>query len=325
MDTLKIIQSPVEADLLCYKQLFHESLRTDTPLLRQALNHLVQKQGKLMRPTIVFLSAKAFGGEVGDAVLNSAVAFEMLHTASLVHDDVVDESDRRRGQASINALMDNKVAVLVGDYLLSKAVQHSADTGSAKMVNVIAGLGMTLADGELLQLSNTESPVIDEDSYYRVVRKKTAALFSMSAWSGSFLSGATEEQAKQMREFGDAIGICFQIRDDIFDYDSLHDVGKPAGNDMKEGKLTLPVIYAVTRPGAEHEMELAFKVRAQQASQEEIDHLVNFTKTSGGIDYALEAMEQYADRARQLLAQCTNAQVADALDHYVDYVMDRKL
>ena len=286
MNTLEALQKPVADVLEEYKQQFEETLRTDNPLLLQAVNHLLQKTGKLVRPTLVFLSAKLFG-TVNQSVYDVALALELLHTASLVHDDIVDESDRRRGQASVNALMTNQIAVLVGDFLLSRALHHAAQTGDAKVVDVVANLGQTLADGELLQLANLNEEKLDEASYYMVVRKKTSSLFAVAAQLGVLASGGSEEQAERMRRFGHLVGTCFQLKDDIFDYDKKTDVGKPAGNDMKEGKLTLPVIHAVTKTQNEDMFAKALKVRQGEATHQEIDELVSFTIENGGIVIAL--------------------------------------
>ena len=268
MNSLEALQKPIADVLEQYKQQFEETLQSDNPLLQQAIDHLLQKKGKLVRPTLVFLSAK-LSGTVNQRVYDVALALELLHAASLVHDDVVDGSDRRRGQASVNALMANQIAVLVGDFLLSRALHHAALTGDTKVVDVIANLGQTLADGELLQLANLDEEKLDEASYYMVVRKKTSSLFAVAAQLGVLASGGSEEEAERMRRFGHLVGTCFQLRDDIFDYDTKTDVGKPAGNDMKEGKLTLPVIHVINKTKDEEMLSKALKVRRGEATQEE--------------------------------------------------------
>lgn len=321
-DALSLIRKPIEEDLVRYRDLFVTTLQHQNPLLSVALNHITQRQGKVMRPIMVLLSAR-YVGQVSDQVLHAAVALELLHTASLVHDDVVDESDRRRGQKSVNALLNNKVAVLVGDFLLSKALEHAAATGSQEVVDLVARLGQTLADGELQQLANTDSTVIDEASYYNVIRKKTASLFSTCARVGTILGGGTCMEADALEQFGDSVGICFQLRDDIFDYDSAHDVGKPSGNDMKEGKLTLPVIHALLMTGDEEMRMLALKVREGSANDDEIRLLVEFTKRNSGIEYAQQAMENYCDRALSLLDTSKETEIVSSLQNYVKFVADR--
>ena len=323
MNSLEALQKPIADVLEQYKQQFEETLQSDNPLLQQAIDHLLQKKGKLVRPTLVFLSAK-LSGTVNQRVYDVALALELLHTASLVHDDVVDESDRRRGQASVNALMTNQIAVLVGDFLLSRALHHAALTGDTKVVDVIANLGQTLADGELLQLANLDEEKLDEASYYMVVRKKTSSLFAVAAQLGVLASGGSEEEAERMRRFGHLVGTCFQLRDDIFDYDTKTDVGKPAGNDMKEGKLTLPVIHVINKTKDEEMLSKALKVRRGEATQEEIDDLVAFTIDNEGIEYAYWAMNEFRMMADGLIDECRNPAVAESLHSLVSFVAERK-
>ena len=323
MNTLEALQKPIADVLEQYKQQFEETLQSDNPLLQQAIDHLLQKKGKLVRPTLVFLSAKLFGS-VNQCVYDVALALELLHTASLVHDDVVDESDRRRGQASVNALMTNQIAVLVGDFLLSRALHHAALTGDAKVVDVIANLGQTLADGELLQLANLDEEKLDEASYYMVVRKKTSSLFAVAAQLGVLASGGSEEEAERMRRFGHLVGTCFQLKDDIFDYDTKTDVGKPAGNDMKEGKLTLPVIHAINKTKNEEMLSKALKVRRGEATQEEIDDLVAFTIDHEGIEYAYWAMNEFRMMADGLIDESRDPAIVESLHSLVSFMAERK-
>lgn len=323
MNSLEALQKPV-ADLLeQYKQQFVATLQSDNALLQQALDHLLQKKGKLVRPTLVFLSASLFG-KVNQKVYDVALALELLHTASLVHDDVVDESDRRRGQASVNALMTNQIAVLVGDFVLSRALHHAAQTGDAKVVDVVANLGETLADGELLQLANLDADKLDEASYYMVVRKKTSSLFAVAAQLGVLVSGGSEEQAERMRRFGHLVGTCFQLKDDIFDYDNKTDVGKPAGNDMKEGKLTLPVIHVVNKTNNEEMLSKALKVRRGEATKQDIEELVAFTIENGGIEYAYWAMNEFRMMADGLIEESRDPAIAESLHSLVSFVAERK-
>lgn len=323
MNTLEALQKPIADVLEQYKQQFEETLQSDNPLLQQAIDHLLQKKGKLVRPTLVFLSAK-LSGTVNQRVYDVALALELLHTASLVHDDVVDESDRRRGQASVNALMTNQIAVLVGDFLLSRALHHAALTGDTKVVDVIANLGQTLADGELLQLANLDEEKLDEASYYMVVRKKTSSLFAVAAQLGVLASGGSEEEAERMRRFGHLVGTCFQLRDDIFDYDTKTDVGKPAGNDMKEGKLTLPVIHVINKTKDEEMLSKALKVRRGEATQEEIDDLVAFTIDNEGIEYAYWAMNEFRMMADGLIDESRDPAIVESLHSLVSFMAERK-
>ena len=321
MDVLTQIRKPVEREMKDFESLFSITLQHQNPLLTTALQHIMSRKGKLMRPILILLAAKKYG-VVNEAVLHAAVSLEMLHTASLVHDDVVDESGERRGQSSLNALMDNKAAVLVGDYLLSTSLQHAAMAGNVRVVGLVARLGQTLSDGELQQLSNVKSDKISENQYFEVIRSKTASLFAVCAEVGALLSGASEEEIRRLGEFGTHVGICFQIRDDVFDYYDT-EVGKPTGNDMKEGKLTLPVIHAVMQPGAETWRGLALKVRAGKATEDEIKSLVDFTKRSGGIEYARQKMDEIRERGLAFIGGDGNAEVGEALRLYMDFVLKR--
>ena len=302
--------------------MFEKVMSHENPILNEALVHMRQRLGKMMRPILVILSARMVG-RCTQEVLHAAVALEMLHTASLVHDDVVDESDRRRGQASVNARFGNKAAVLVGDYVLSMALEHAALTQSTQVVGLVAQLGQTLADGELLQLYNTQSDIIDEKSYYSVIRKKTASLFAACSQIGAILAGGSEDDVERLRQIGQITGICFQLRDDIFDYDDKHDVGKPAGNDMKEGKLTLPAIHAVLRGGDPEMKTLALKIRRQQASPSDIQRMVDYTRQQNGIAYAEWAMQEFQYMAAGLVSEDGDPAIREALHAYIDYVAGR--
>lgn len=326
MDKLTEIRRPIEPELKAYRTLFEETLQTDNPLLRMALQHLLQRPGKMMRPILVLLAAR-MAGEVNERVLHAAVSLELLHTASLVHDDVVDESDRRRGQKSVNVLLNNKAAVLVGDFLLSKALYHAAATGSQRVVTWVAELGQTLSDGELLQLANLDKKEISEEDYYEVIRKKTASLFATCAKTGMLLAGGSEEDTECLDRFGEYVGICFQLRDDIFDYDTARDVGKPSGNDMREGKLTLPVIHALTATEDRKMFTLALDVRRGEADDEGIARLVDFAIRQGGIRYAEEAMDRYSRMAVDVLPtdESRDPAIAESLSKYVSFVIGRDL
>ena len=269
MDYLSIIKQPISSELCDFIDLFNKSLSHTDGLLSQALGHIRNRGGKRMRPILILLMAKNFG-EISDVTQHAAVGLELLHTASLVHDDVVDESGERRGQKSVNAMFDNKVAVLVGDYILSTALLHVSYTHSEIIVRYLAELGRTLSNGEILQLSNIQNQDISEDVYYQVIKQKTAALFEACAAIGALSAGAPEEEIQEAKKFGQNLGIIFQIRDDIFDYYDQANVGKPTGNDMAEGKLTLPVIYALRSTGNQDMLALAKKVKAGTVTKDEI-------------------------------------------------------
>ncbi len=318
------IQQPIASELGRYTELFKASLQAGNPLLTSALNHLTRRLGKMMRPTLLLLCARE-GGTVTDEALHAAAGLEMLHTASLVHDDVVDESNMRRGQRSVNALFDNKAAVLVGDFITSKALTEVALTHSLEAVERMAWLGQTLADGELLQLNNTQSTIFSESAYYDVIAKKTAALFSTCAFLGARLGGADSDTVDRLERFGHIVGLCFQLRDDIFDFDESIDAGKPKGNDMHEGKLTLPAIHALNTTTNARYHHLAMRVRAQEASKLEVQELVEFTIAAGGIDYAESEMRRLRAEALTMLDATGNAEIAHALHLYLDYVVKREV
>lgn len=324
MDELNLIRKPVEQELGDYRRLFEETLTHEDDFLGRALSYIRTRTGKMMRPLLVLLVAKELG-EVNASTLRSAVTLELLHTASLVHDDVVDESDERRGQASANAVYGNKVAVLVGDYLLSGALHQSVLTGSLECVDIIARLGGTLSEGEVRQLANIRKEEASEEAYFSVIQRKTAALFAACAKLGAITAGGSREFVDAAEDLGNYIGVCFQIRDDIFDYYEDSKIGKPTGNDMIEGKLTLPVIYALRTADNAEMNAIALKVKRGEVTKGEISRLVEFTKENGGVDYAREVMENYREKAIHCLESFKNGEIKEALTRYVDFVIGRSL
>ena len=325
MDTLSLIKQPIETELVDFIDLFNHALNHEDGLLQVVLNHIKQRAGKRMRPILILLMAKNFG-KVSRVTQHAAVGLELLHTASLVHDDVVDEAAERRGQASVNADYDNKVAVLVGDYVLSTALLHVSYTHSEMIVRRLAELGRTLSDGEILQLANIQNKEVTEEVYYKIIERKTAALFETCAAIGAESAGATEEQVEAARLFGKNLGIVFQIRDDIFDYyDSEVEIGKPTGNDFAEGKLTLPIIYALNATQDEDMMRLVHKVKAHNVTHEEVETLVRFAKENGGIEYAERSMWDFHAEAQRFIDQYVmDDNIRTSLQTYLDYVIKRK-
>lgn len=323
MDYQTVIKAPISAELADFIEMFNRSLDHEDGMLAQALNHIRQRGGKRMRPILILLIAKSFGA-VTEVTQHAAIGLELLHTASLVHDDVVDESAERRGQASVNAIYDNKVSVLVGDYILSTALLHVSYTHRERIIRYLAQLGRTLSDGEILQLSNISNHDISEDVYYNIIKGKTAALFEACASIGALASGATDEEIEAAARFGQNLGIVFQIRDDIFDYYDSADIGKPTGNDMAEGKLTLPAIYAVNHDAPAEIRELAYKVKDRSISTDEIGKLVAYTKVNGGIEYAERRMWEFHDEACHFIDTYIHQDdIRQALRAYLDYVIKR--
>ena len=303
MDSISLIKTPIEAELEDFKDLFDSPLSDSNALLDSVITHIRKRNGKMMRPILVLLVARLYSA-VSPATLHAAVSLELLHTASLVHDDVVDESTERRGQLSVNAVFNNKVSVLAGDYLLATSLVH--------------------ADGELLQLSNVSNHSFSEEVYFDVIRKKTAALFAACAEAAALSVEVGEEEVAFARLLGEYIGICFQIKDDIFDYFDSKKIGKPTGNDMLEGKLTLPVLYALNTTKDEWAEQTALKVKEGTATPDEIVRLIQFTKENGGIEYACRIIEQYKKKAFDLLASLPESNICVALRTYLDYVVDRE-
>ncbi len=313
--------SIVQAELQQCREILANHYQHDNPLLNRALTAMKERSGKMMRPMLVLLSAKLFG-EINENTLNAAVAYEAFHTASLIHDDVVDESNERRGQDSLNYTEGNKVAVLVGDYILAIALKSLAKTHNTQLVHIMSDAAQGLSNGELLQLLNISNSSLSESTYYDIIRNKTAVLFSACAKSGAITAGAGEDDVENLRLFGEYVGMCFQIKDDIFD-NLNDDIGKPTGNDLREGKITLPTIYALTHSDIDP-TEIARKVKDRIATEEEIQHLLEFTRQNHGIEYATKVMHEYADKASKLLDRYPDSEVKQALIEYVDYVIGRK-
>lgn len=326
VEALQQIQEPIKQDLERFNKMFQETMHHQNPILNVALSHLAQRRGKQMRPIMVFLSARGCmkpNMEMPETVMHAALALEIMHTASLVHDDVVDESDQRRGQKSVNKLFDNQTAVLVGDFLLSKALHHASLVGDLRMTDKISTLGQTLADGELLQMANIDRSDFEESIYYEIIRKKTASLFSTCAEVGAIFGGDNAGYADIMKRFGMLTGICFQLRDDILDYDKENEMGKPAGNDMQEGKLTLPVLFAARRnPEA---ARLSMLVRQHKTNTEDIEKLISLTVEEGGIVYAEKVMDDFSLMAGGLLENVENRQIATTLQLYLNFVARRNI
>ena len=323
MERLSIIKRPIDGEFDDFVRLFNESLSHTEGLLSQVLEHIKHRGGKRMRPLLILLIAKNYGG-VNDVTLRSAVGLELLHTASLVHDDVVDESKERRGQPSVNAEYNNKVAVLVGDYVLSTALLNISFTNNSDILRSIAVLGRNLSNGEILQLSNIQNTEFSEDIYYDVIKMKTAALFEACCEVGTLSVNATTRQIELAKEFGRNLGIIFQIRDDIFDYYDSKEIGKPTGNDMAEGKLTLPVLYALNSTHDSEMEEIARKVKRNDVTRYEIARLVDFTKNNGGIEYAERKMLELRHKCMEFIdSESVSEEIRTSLTAYIDYVIQR--
>jgi octaprenyl-diphosphate synthase len=272
---------------------------------------------------LLLLSARLFG-PVNDTAIDSAVLLELLHTASLIHDDVIDETKERRGRPSLNAFFDNRISVLVGDYVLSSALIRSVHTGNFRIMRVVSEVGRALAEGEIKQLETADEVVLAEEAYMQIIRKKTAFLLSASAEIGAISSNASDEAIALCRSFGEFLGYCFQIRDDIFDYyDEGSRLGKPTGNDILEGKVTLPLLYALKKSGAEEAERMRALIERHDYTPEHIRELLDFAKKHGGIDYAYERMHYYYGQAMAVLRHLPETPSRHALEALAAYIIER--
>lgn len=326
MDILKLIQAPIADELAEQSTLLRESLRSPIPLVDSVVRYFLEHKGKMIRPIMVLLSAKLAGdGACNMKTRNAAVALELLHNASLIHDDVVDEADERRGHPSVNFVWDNKVAVLMGDFFLARCLVRSTETESLAIQRVLSELASSLSEGEIEQLANARGRIVSEEAYYSVIRNKTASLFVACMKLGAISVDASPERVKLLADFGEKLGIIFQIRDDIFDYYPSAEVGKPTGNDIREGKVTLPLLYALLNgKGEEHDRMLALLEEGEELSHEEVALLVEYAKANGGIEYAQATMRRMAFEAKDMLSVFGDTEVRRAFYALIDYVIDRK-
>ena len=315
------IEEPVAAEFARFNEEFESSLRSETKRLQAAIEQILRSTGKHVRPLLVLLSAKTCGS-VTDCSINSAVFLELLHTATLIHDDVVDETRERRGVPSLNAIFDNRVAVLTGDYILSTALIRSIQTGDLRIIGIISNLGRDLSEGEIKQMETADESILDESCYLQVIYKKTATLLSACTAIGAISAGADKQAIEAMKKFGENIGYAFQIRDDIFDYYKESNIGKPTGNDIREGKVTLPLLYALKQESAKAGTMLEI-VLTKDFTDEHIDQLILFAKEQGGIEYAKKRMTDFRNEAVRALDIFPNSPSRRALIDLADYIILR--
>jgi octaprenyl-diphosphate synthase len=322
MDIKGLMSEPIAKELAAFDEAFRRSLESENLRMQLVKEHILRSNGKKLRPMLVLLSA-LFSGKVTDISIESAVLIELLHTASLLHDDVVDETAMRRGNPSVNAVFDNKTAILSGDYLLSISLQKAIVIGNLKILSVIGRLGMYLSHGELNQLTNVCDLDISEVSYLKVIREKTAMLFAACTEIGALSADASTDNVSALRAYGEHIGMAFQIKDDIFDYFDDTTIGKPVGNDIREGKVTLPLIYAIEHANDTEKAYFIELLRQKDFSDENVQKLIFFAKRNRGVDYAGQVMQRYADRAKASLAAFPDTDAKEALQAFVEYVMLR--
>ena len=312
----------IASEIAVFEEKFKSAVKSQTPLLDRIMQYIIRRKGKQLRPRFVILCAKLFG-PVSDPTYRAASLVELLHTATLVHDDVVDESSERRGFFSINALWKNKIAVLVGDYLLSKGLLLSLDNNDHKTLQILSDAVRKMSEGELLQIEKARKLNLKEDIYFEIIRYKTASLLASACAAGTWSSTNDEKVTEQMRLFGEKVGIAFQIKDDLFDY-GTDDVGKPTGNDIKEKKLTLPLIYALNKVSPAHRRSMIYTIKNENRNKEKVAILIKKVEDAGGIAYANEKMNQYRDEALGILFQFEDNDVRKALEDLVRYTTDRK-
>lgn len=319
---LNIITRPIEKEMAMFNSYFESQFKSDLPLLDSALRYVNEGTGKKMRPILLLLVAK-YLGNVNIKMLASASAMEMLHTASLLHDDVIDESDKRRGRPSVNVAYNNSIAVLVGDYILSQSLNNAATTRDYRIVEELSILGKALTRGELMQLDLQRNGSYNEENYISVIKYKTASLFVCCCACAVYSADADNDMLDRFKKFGENIGICFQIKDDLFDYYS-NDVGKPTGSDMREGKITLPALYVLANSNNPLLEPVRAKLSASQYLDEnEIEQLIKISIEEGGIRYAENMIERYRSEALALLPDDISDELREALTAYIDYVIKR--
>ena len=321
MDYRKQICSPVESEFEEFSKRYSLLFSSSNPGVDILLKFLLERKGKLMRPILVLLVAKCYGN-VSDSTYHLASAVELLHQGSLIHDDVVDESDKRRGKKSANAVYDNKMAVLLGDYIVSMALQQITATANVKSVDALSALIGTLSEGEITQLNALDHTTLSEDLYFDIISKKTAILFSSCTWLSALLSGASDAEIESFRQFGHVAGLCFQIMDDILDYHDSVETGKPSGNDLKEGKFTLPAIYALTHSDRDWSAHIK-AIRSLEATPDQIREVTEYSVSNGGIDYALDKMEELKRQAIQGLPAFISPALRAAFTSYLELITNR--
>lgn len=321
MLSIKEIQQPIAAELSSFEAKFKQSMQSSVPLLDIITQYLYKQKGKQMRPMFVFFSA-GLCGEINESTHRGASLVELLHTASLVHDDVVDDANERRGFFSINALWKNKVAVLVGDFLLAKGLLLSVNNSEHNLLKIVSEAVEQMSEGELLQIEKARKLDIKEDIYYEVIRKKTASLIASCCASGAASVNADVDTIEKMRLFGEKVGIAFQIKDDLFDF-GLDDVGKPVGNDIKEKKMTLPLIYALSQTSTSQKRYIINLIKNHNESPEKVEEVIQFVRNSGGLNYATEKMLEYQKEAFDILEDFPNNRYKEGLKQLVKFTTER--
>ena len=323
MSDLKKIIVPIKNEMDSFEKKFRESVSSDIAVVDKIMHYIIKRKGKQIRPIFVFLSAKLFG-KISKSSYTAASLIELLHTATLIHDDVVDESNLRRGVFSINAVWKNKIAVLVGDFLLSKGLLLSVKNKEYKMLEIMSSAVEQMSEGELLQMEKSRKLNISEDDYYKIIRKKTATLISACCESGAVASKQGDTVCEKMRLFGEYAGMAFQIKDDLFDYESNINIGKPKGIDIKDKKLTLPIIYSLNNVSYNQKRSIINTIKRDYDNEEKIIELYNIVKSCGGIDYSKKIMKKYHDKAIGILNEFEDNEAKKSLILLLKFIINRK-
>lgn len=311
----------IAEDMRLFNKYLNQQLKNRIPFLDTILKYIIKQKGKQMRPMFVLLCAK-LGGTIGESTFRAATLVELLHTATLVHDDVVDEADQRRGFFSINAVWKNKVAVLAGDFLLSKGLLISLDNNEFETLKILAEAVRQMSEGELLQIEKSRKLNLDESIYYEIIKGKTASLISSACGAGAFSTFRTNEDAERLKLFGEKVGMAFQIKDDLFDYGKA-DVGKPTGNDIKEKKLTLPLIYTLNNCEKSLRRKIIYIIKNKNTEKESVQFVLDAVKQQGGIQYAKDKMYSFRDEALDILNYYSESEARNALEQLVRFTTDR--
>ncbi|MBD78821.1 MAG: polyprenyl synthetase [Crocinitomicaceae bacterium] len=323
MSIVDEIKRPIEKEMIEFETKFRSSMKSSVPLLDKITHYIVKRKGKQMRPMFVFLSAKMFGG-VTDSSYHAASLIELLHTATLVHDDVVDDASHRRGFFSLNALWKNKIAVLVGDYLLSSGLLLAVDKNEFDLLRIVSDAVKQMSEGELLQIEKTRSLNMEESVYFEIIKAKTATLVGACCAAGTSSTGQSAEVVEKMRLLGEKAGIAFQIKDDLFDFGYGVNIGKPTGIDIKEKKTTLPLIYALNKSSYLQRRKIVNLVKNHNENSAKVAEVIEFVKQSGGIEYSIEKMNEFTNEAKSILREFPQNEANQSLEKLIDYTISRK-
>lgn len=324
MSVVDKIKAPIKTEMEKFEPFFRSSMQTKVPLLNVIMNYILRRKGKQMRPMFVFLTSKMLNNEVRESTYTAASLIELLHTATLIHDDVVDEAYERRGFFSINALWKSKISVLVGDYLLSKGLLLAVENNEYDLLKIVSVAVKEMSEGELLQIQQSRKLNITEDIYSDIIRKKTAALIAACTACGAKSAGENDEMVEKMRLFGEYVGMAFQIKDDLLDYQNNGNIGKPSGNDIKEKKLTLPIIYVLKNASNADQKRILSIVKRHNKNKKKVQEVIDFVIANGGLDYTIERMEEYQQKALDLLKDLPDNEAKNSMTELVNYVVTRK-